>query len=295
MRAAIIAAVCLTILEVTLYFGSTVINLTDPGISPSERVMIYAAKNIMPPLLGALLLAGIMAAALSSASTFMSLVGFSFSNDLFAHGVVDEQKMLRMTRLTMLGIGLVALVGAFFLPVDLFWLTYFVGTLFASSWCAVGLMSVWSKRITADAAFWGIVSGFLGNVIPKLLVVLGVLDLPFWLDPVFLGAAISLAVVLLLSRRGTVSRTEKLYRLRLHRTPGAERDPGRGRKTARFTWLLVIYVVVFNSIFLAWYIQPFRQATGDTALGEIIAVLAGPVVWGGTAFFAWRMIRRSYG
>ena len=47
--------------------------------------------------------------------------------------------------------------------IQLAWLTYFGATLFASAWGPVALMSVWSDRITASAAFWGIVSGFLGN------------------------------------------------------------------------------------------------------------------------------------
>ena len=36
----------------------------------------------------------------------------------------------------------------------------FIGTVFASSWGPVGIMSVWSERITKDAAFWGMVTGF---------------------------------------------------------------------------------------------------------------------------------------
>ena len=36
----------------------------------------------------------------------------------------------------------------------LFLLTYFAGTIFASSWGPVGIMSVWSRRITESAAFW---------------------------------------------------------------------------------------------------------------------------------------------
>ena len=131
IRAACVAAVSLAVLEIALYLASAVINLSDPGITPSHEVMIHAAKNLLPALMGALLLAGIMAAALSSASTFLSLVGFSLSNDVFAHASLSDDKMLRLSRYTMLGIGIVVLMIAFVTPVDLFWLTYFVGTLFA--------------------------------------------------------------------------------------------------------------------------------------------------------------------
>ena len=294
IRAACIAAVALSVLEITLYFAGAVVNLTDSAITPSHEVMIYASKNILPPLLGALLLAGIMAAALSSASTFLSLVGFSISNDLFPHESIGDDKMLRLTRFSMLGIGIVVLMIAFVIPVDLFWLTYFVGTLFASSWGPVALMSVWSKRITANAALWGIISGFVFNAGPKALETLGWISLPIWLDPILLGGVVSLVVVLVLSRLGTVSHQEQAYRLQLHRVPDTELDPSRTRITLRFPMIMVVYGIIFYAIFMTWYIHPFQQATGTGALAEIMVLSAGLLLWICTALFAWWMIRKSY-
>jgi sodium/pantothenate symporter len=295
IRAACVAAVSLAVLEIALYLASAVINLSDPGITPSHEVMIHAAKNLLPSLMGALLLAGIMAAALSSASTFLSLVGFSLSNDVFAHASVSDDKMLRLSRYTMLGIGIVVLMIAFVTPVDLFWLTYFVGTLFASSWGAVALMSVWSKRITADAAFWGIVSGFVFNAGPKGLETLGWITLPIWLDPILLGGLVSLVVVLLVSKLGKVSREEHVYRMQLHRVPESELDPARTRVTRKFPLVMAAYGFIIFGVFMVWYIRPFQQATATDALLEIVVLSAGPVLWVGTTLFAWWMIRRSYG
>ena len=295
LRAACIAAVSLAFLEIALYLAGAVINLSDSGIDPPHQVMIHAAKNILPASLGAGLLAGIMAAALSSASTFLSLVGFSVTNDLFPHKSVDDSTMLRLTRYAILGIGIMALLIAFVIPVDLFWLTYFVGTLFASSWGPVALMSVWSKRITADAAFWGIISGFVLNAGPKALETLGWIALPIWLDPILLGGLVSLAVVLVVSRQGEVSREEHVYRMRLHRVPEAELDPDKTRLTRRMPAVMVAYTTIFTTLFMAYYIGPFQQATGTDAMIEIIVLLSGPVIWLATAVLAWWMIRKSYG
>jgi sodium/pantothenate symporter len=295
IRAACVAAVSLAVLEIALYLASAVINLSDPGITPSHEVMIHAAKNLLPSLMGALLLAGIMAAALSSASTFLSLVGFSLSNDVFAHASLSDEKMLRLSRVTMLLIGVVVLMIAFVTPVDLFWLTYFVGTLFASSWGAVALMSVWSRRITADAAFWGIISGFVLNAVAKGLNSLGWISLPIWLDPILLGGLVSLAVVLLVSRLGQVTREEQVYRMRLHRVPESELNPARARVTRKFPLVMAAYGFIIFGVFMIWYIRPFQQATGTDALREIAVLSAGPVLWVSTTLFAWWMIRRSYG
>ena len=303
IRAACIAAIFVIVMELTLYAAGAVINLSDPGIEPSELAIIYAAMNLLPELMGALLLAGIMAAGLSSASTFLSLVGFSVSNDLFRHDAVDDNRMLKLSRLAMLVAGVVTLVIAFYSPVDIFWLTYFVGTLFASSWGAVGLMSVWSKRITADAAFWGIISGFVFNAGPKALAYAGWIELPIWLDPILLGGLVSLAGVLVLSWFGRVSRAEQVYRLRLHRIPEPEVSRSKSRVTRYAPLTLAIYSLTMCLILLTIYVYPYQEATGTLGAGgginwfsgEALLVLASPAVVLPTAWIAWRMIRKSYG
>ena len=303
VRAACIAAIFLMLMELTLYGAGAVINLSDTGIQPSELAIIYAALNLLPELLGALLLAGIMAAGLSSASTFLSLVGFSVSNDVFRHDTVDEKSMLKLSRAVMLGVGVIILAIAFFSPVDIFWLTYFVGTLFASSWGPVALMSVWSKRITSDAALWGIVSGFVFNALPKAMEYLGWIKLPFWLDPILLGGLVSLVVVLVRSRFGKVSREERDYRLQMHRVPEQEIDPSKSRLTRYAPLVLAAYSVTMCTILMTIYVQPYQEATGTLGSGgginwlstESLLVLATPVVVLPTAWIAWRMIRKSYG
>ena len=303
MRAACIAAIFLILMELVLYAAGAVINLSDTGIEPSEEVMIYAALNLLPELLGALLLAGIVAAGLSSASTFLSLVGFSVSHDLFRRDVVDDKKMLKLSRWIMLGVGVVTLGIAFVSPIDIFWLTYFVGTLFASSWGAVALMSVWSKNITTDAAFWGIVSGFAFNAVPKALEYFELISLPFWLDPILLGGCVSLVVVLVVSHFGHVTREERDYRLQLHRTPPGEISVAKLRFTRFAPLSLAVYQVVLCIVLFTIYVRPYQEATGTLSAsgginwltGESLLVLAGPVVVLPTAWIAWRMIRKSYG
>ena len=303
MRAACIAAIFLILMELTLYAAGAVINLSDTGIQPSEEVIIYAALNLLPELLGALLLAGIVAAGLSSASTFLSLVGFSVSNDIIRHDTTDDKKMLKLSRLAMIAVGTTTLVIAFYSPIDIFWLTYFVGTLFASSWGPVALMSVWNKRITADAAFWGIVSGFVFNALPKALEYFGLIDLPFWLDPILLGGLVSLLVVQTVSRFGRVSEEEHNYRLKLHDVPQQEISTAKLRFTRFAPLVLAVYSVSMCFILLNIYVKPYQEATGTLGAsgginwmsGEFLLVASGPVVVVPTAWIAWRMIRKSYG
>ena len=175
LRAAILACFCVIVLQMLVYGVGGLMNLAKADISPSETVLIWAARSMVPEILGAFLLAGIVAAALSSASTFLSLVGFSVSNDM---GKRPLALSVSTTRKIMLVTSIIVLVCCYFFPPNIFWFMLFIGTVFASSWGPVGLMSVWSKRITKDAAFWGMVSGFFMNVIPAAIDYLGIYHLP---------------------------------------------------------------------------------------------------------------------
>ena len=239
LRAAILACFCVIVLQMLIYGIGGLMNLAKPDITPSETVLIWAAKSMVPEMLGAFLLAGIVAAALSSASTFLSLVGFSVGNDM---GSKPLALTVNTTRKIMLITSLIALVCCYFFPPNIFWFMLFIGTVFASSWGPVGLMSIWSKRITKDAAFWGMFSGFFMNVIPAAIDYLGIYHMPEYYPPV-IGTVVSIAVILVVSARGKVSREEKVYRMRLHRPPPSDIDRAKTRITLLAPLGLIVYGV----------------------------------------------------
>jgi sodium/pantothenate symporter len=104
------------------------------------------------------------------------------------------------------------------------------------------------------------------------------------------------------SARGRVSRDERLYRLRLHRTPLSEIDRGRTIRTLLAPLGLLVYGCAMPWWLLHYYVAPYQVGTG-----EILA--DGSVNWATpearitlTAFFlhvplallAMRVIRRRY-
>jgi len=72
LRAAILACLVVALLQVMVYGMGGVINLGKSDITPPESATIWASLNMLPAFLGALMLAGVTAAALSSASTFLA-------------------------------------------------------------------------------------------------------------------------------------------------------------------------------------------------------------------------------
>ena len=284
LRAAIYACLVVIFMQFLIYGLGGFINLANPNISPSETVMIWAAKNLVPEALGALLLAGIMAAALSSASTFLSLVGFSVSNDMIPS---NKELTLRKTRIVMFFTGVIVLITSFFFPPNVFWLMLFVGTVFASSWGPVGFMSIWSKRITADAAFWGIVTGFIFNVVPAALEYFGYVTWPSYANPAVLGAAASIITILVVSRMGRVSRAEALYRMRLHRTPEIDFDLKQVRITLLAPCCLIIYGCTMPFLLIYYYVIPYQTGASELlddgslnwATGEVVLALSYPFIY----------------
>lgn len=296
IRSAVITAGVIMLFYLVLMFAAASVNLLRTDIEPAQETMIWAAMNIMPTLAGVLLMSGILAAGLSSASTFLSLVGFSASNDILRHRTEDDALRLKASRKAMLGISLAALALAWIVPEGkLFWLTYFAGTLFASCWGPVAFMSVWSSRITEAGAFWGIIAGFLGNLATNGMILLGPFEWPVILDPILVGAVLSYVTIELVSRRGLVSEREHRRRQRLQLMPETELDAVKLRRTVAWANALMVFGALLAVLMIFFYALPYRQATGSAGTGELalsfgvgfFVVLTGAVARWGT--------RRSYG
>lgn len=88
IRSALFATAALAALAITylfLTFGGFSINLFNDGIDPSEIAFIWAGQNVLPSLLGVIAVTGIVAAGLSSAASFLPLIGFSAANDVMPY------------------------------------------------------------------------------------------------------------------------------------------------------------------------------------------------------------------
>ena len=269
IRSACGSAIAMFFLYLVTSFGAAAINLSNPAIEPAENAMIWAAMNLMPTAAGALLVAGIFAAGLSSASTFLSLAGFSAANDIVGQ-FTDQDRQLLISRLTIVGIGLVVLGLAQILPPNVFWITYFAGPIFASSWGVVAFMSIWSKQITEAAAFWGMVAGFLGNIVTNLIVLVADVTLPVYLDPILVGSVISLMTVLGVMRFGLVTEAQRNYREQLLITPPEELRPSEVAITLRWPAIMMLIGIMMTFAISHFYSRPYQAAIENQTHKEIL-------------------------
>ena len=243
--------------------------------------MIWVSMNLLPTVLGAILICGVLAAGLSSASTFLSLVGFSVSHDILGSpeesaedsavegaeaGASEDQLSqlrggrLRNARVAMLCVGVTVIVFALMLPRNIYWLTHFAGPLFASSWGVVAFMSIWSRRITESGAFWGMAVGFAVNIGMNALSLAGLMKWPVMADPILVGVVCSYIAVAVVSRSGTVTATESAYQQGLHLMPSAERDPETVRQTLLWPKVMVVMGALIAVLMTLFYALPYQEA-----------------------------------
>ena len=267
IRSACGALIAMLLLYLVTNFAAATVNLINPDITPADSTMIWVATNVLPTALGAILICGVLAAGLSSASTFLSLVGFSVSHDILGDGtdegataIGENRPQLRAARMAMLAVGFSVIGLALTLPRNIYWLTHFAGPLFASSWGVVAFMSIWSKRITESGAFWGMVTGFGVNVGMNALSVTDLVEWPVVADPILVGVVSSYVAVRIASKRGGHSIAASTYRDALHHMPAQERDPVAIRQTLVWPKVMVAMGVLIAVAMTLFYALPYGQA-----------------------------------
>ena len=309
IRSACGALIAMLLLYLVTSFAATAVNLINPDISPPESTMIWVAMNLLPTALGALLICGVLAAGLSSASTFLSLVGFSVSHDVLgsATGALEkggstsadqQHQRLGAARWSMLAVGLSVIALALLLPRNIFWLTHFAGPLFASSWGAVAFMSIWSHRLTEAGAFWGMAAGFAINVAMNALSLIGVVDWPVIADPILVAALCSYFVMIWVSSQGEVSPAERDFRIALHRRPEKETEPAAVRQTLLWPRAMVFGGVILGALLIVFYALPFGRAVSVEGFagisGELLLALTYGLVLVGSGRWVWGRVNRDY-
>lgn len=261
-RSGAIAAICTVVFLLFLNLMSiSVLNL-NPSLEDPQRVLIWASFNVMPKLVGTLVLAGIMAAGLSSASTFLSVVGFSVTSDIVQVEFKDEKQQLRVSRIVMLVVGVVALVLAYLGLGGVRIISWFASTIIAASWVVPGVGSVVSKKLSATGARWSMIAGFLGFMIPKFLVGFGIA--PFssvfvnFLDPFFMGIYCSLIFAVIGSKLHPVTATETAYRAKLMVLPDAEKVPADYKRDKVYGVVLIVAGVLTTLVLLFGWALPYN-------------------------------------
>lgn len=253
VRSSIFSAFGIFALQLLAGMAAVTVNLFHPDMKSASHVLIWASMNILPTFLGVLLLTGVLAAGISSATTFLSLVGSSVANDI-CKGKGDS---IKIGRITMVVVSAVVLILAVFNPPQILWIMYFGGAIVASAWMPVALASVLSKRITKTGAFVGMLVGFIGCFALKLYSNIFKVTLPAICDPVIVGIVLNVVGIVIGSALTQVTNEEKDARAKLFVVPEEEKNPEDRKKTLKYMRFAPVLGLVVTVVLIITWVIPY--------------------------------------
>lgn len=274
LKSAYFAAFGVFLLDFVAGIGAVFVQRVFPDMPDPSRVLIWASMNLMPKVLGIILLTGILSAGISSATTFQSLIGASVANDIVksirketdlndkAEKEAADKKAINIGRIAMITAALIVLVIAVFNPPALFIIMFLGGALIASTWMPVAVACVFSKRLTKTGAFCGMLAGFIGTFIYKLVAYFAGWDLPIYLDPSLVGIVLNIIAMIAGSAFTKVTDEEREARLQLFIMPGSEKKPEEVSRTLLFMKVgCLVGAAAFIVLMVLWVI-PYMRGIG---------------------------------
>lgn len=257
VRSAPIAALGVFILEFFVCMTAAVINVLNPNLEQSSHVWIWAAMNAVPTILGVILMTGVLSAGISSATTFLSLIGASAANDLAA---TKDDKSIKIGRLVMIVVSLIVLICALTNPPAIFVIMFLGGAAAASSWMPVAVGCIFSKRITKTGAFCGMLAGMIGCLVANLVKSIGGVYLPSYLDPAIIGILCNIIAIVIGSSLTQVTDEEKIAREKLFKIPENECNKTEIKKTLNWSLFGIMVGVLMVALMLIFWVIPLLMA-----------------------------------
>jgi len=135
------------------------VRATSPDLP--ARMALPSLVLSLPPAAGGLVLAGILAAILSTVAPCVLAAGTLLIKDLYCRALAPEAVQFRASRLITLGCGLLTVSIALYAPAILEAI-YFAYTLRASIFIIIAAAILW-RRTTPQGAFWGLSTAAVAN------------------------------------------------------------------------------------------------------------------------------------
>lgn len=172
--------------------------------SAAESIFILLSTNFFVPLFAGIVMAGILAATISSSDSYLLIAASAFSKSIY-HGIMkkeaSDKQVLFVSRLTLIVISIIAMIIALDENSIIFTVVSFAWAGFGATFGPLMLFSLFWKRTTRSGAIAGMLAGGGMVFIWKLLIkpmggVFGIYEL----FPAFVISCIAIVVVTLMSK-----------------------------------------------------------------------------------------------
>lgn len=192
------AAVCIGLIGRSAYPDALLTKAT------SENIFIFLSSTLLHPLFAGVVVAGILAATISSSDSYLLIAASAFSKNLY-QGILkkdatDKQVML-VSRITLLTVALIGIIIALDENSIIFGIVSFAWAGFGATFGPLMLFSLFWKRTNQAGAVAGMISGAATVFIWKLVLnPIGGLFAIYELLPAFIISSLFIVVVSLLTK-----------------------------------------------------------------------------------------------
>ena len=171
--------------------------------SSAENIFIVVSQSLFPPLAAGVVMAGILAATISSSDSYLLIASSAFSKNIFG-GILkkdaDDRQVMWVSRVTLLVIALLGIVIAWDENSVIFRVVSFAWAGFGATFGPIMLFSLFWKRTTRSGAIAGMLSGGITVFVWKLVLnpLIGGVFAIYELFPAFvISCAVTVAVSLM--------------------------------------------------------------------------------------------------
>jgi len=192
-------------------FAAVIIGLVGRALYPAELLTDVAAENVfillatrlMPELLAGIVMAGILAATISSSDSYLLIAASALSKNIY-QGVLKKQatdrQVMTVSRISLLAISLIGILVALDEDSVIFEIVSFAWAGFGATFGPLLILSLFWKRVNRQGAIAGMVCGaatvFIWNLLIRPLG--GIFDI-YELLPAFVVSLIAIVAVSLLT------------------------------------------------------------------------------------------------
>lgn len=171
----------------------------------AENIFITLATSSLPPILAGFVMAGILAATISSSDSYLLIAASAFAKNIY-QGIfkkkATDKQVMNVSRITLLAIALIAIVIALDEQSVIFQIVSFAWAGFGATFGPLMIFSLFWKRTTRSGAIAGMVGGAGMVFVWKLAISqLGGPFAIYELLPAFIFSSLCIVVVSLLSEK----------------------------------------------------------------------------------------------
>lgn len=170
--------------------------LLFPGITKPDMVAPIMIQKLLSPWGAGIMMAGVLAAAISTATAVLLMAGTTFVQDILMRISTKQrtpQQILKISRMATLAIGILAMIFTFFTNSSVLWIQANMIGIMGGTLAIIVLAAFAWKRGNAQGAL----ASMLGGCITSLIWL--ALDKPFGLFPIIPGCTVGLVLLIVVS------------------------------------------------------------------------------------------------